>query len=90
MELKGAVTAQGGRHSATDRDGHLACVLDVARRLPEAVGYASIGVEMDEAFAALAAKAVPALSGLRVGDEVEPAAAKRRDPVAPQRRRSRA
>ena len=33
--------------------------------ISEAVGYASIGVEKDDAFAALAAQAIPALSRLR-------------------------
>ena len=55
----------------------------------EAIGYASIGVEMDETFAALAAKAVPPLSAFEVGGAVAPAPAKRRDPLATQRRRSR-
>jgi DNA modification methylase len=56
----------------------------------EAVGYASIGVEMDESFAAMAAQAVPALSRFAVGDAVEPARTKTQDPVSMKRRRSRA
>jgi site-specific DNA-methyltransferase (adenine-specific) len=55
----------------------------------EAVGYASIGVELDDTFAALATKAIPALARLDTGDPVQPALPKRRDAVTIQRRRPR-
>lgn len=55
----------------------------------EAVGYASIGVEMDRKFAAMAEKAIPALSRFSVADRsvdpIQPALSKARNAVTVKR-----
>lgn len=59
----------------------------------EAVGYASIGVEMDQKFAALAEKAIPALSRMSLASpsiKVQPALTKFRDALPVKRRGPRA